>query len=164
MPTHPGQTLSHYRLIEKIGEGGMSEVWKAVDTSLDREVAIKLLPRDFRDDPDRLARFEKEAKVVAALNHPNIVTIHSIEEHDGEHFITMELVHGGTFSDHIPAGGITHRDLKPANVMLADEVDEVDEGMDCLETAFDHGFTHVAWLHQGQQPRRAARTFPGSKL
>jgi serine/threonine protein kinase/Tfp pilus assembly protein PilF len=144
MPS-PGQTLSHYRIVEKIGEGGMCEVWKAVDTHLDRGVAIKILPPDFRDDADRLARLEKEAKAVAALNHPNIVTIHSIEEHAGERFITMELLQGRPLSAQIPAGGfplkrffdlaipmidavsaahahgIVHRDLKPANVMLADD-------------------------------------------
>jgi serine/threonine protein kinase/tetratricopeptide (TPR) repeat protein len=142
MPS-PGQTLAHFRIVEKIGEGGMCEVWKAVDTQLDREVAIKILPPDFRDDADRVARLEKEARAVAALNHPNIVTIHSIEEDGGERFITMELLRGRPLSDQIPAGGfplksffdlaipmidavsaahaqgIVHRDLKPANVMLA---------------------------------------------
>jgi non-specific serine/threonine protein kinase len=141
----PGQDLAHYRIVEKIGEGGMCEVWKALDTHLDREVAIKILPPDFRDDADRVARLETEAKAVAALNHPNIVTIHSIEEHEGERFITMELLQGRSLSDQIPAGGfplktffelaipmidavsvaheheIVHRDLKPANVMLADD-------------------------------------------
>jgi serine/threonine protein kinase/Flp pilus assembly protein TadD len=144
MPS-PGQNIAHFRMIAKIGEGGMCEVWKAVDTHLDREVAIKILPPDFRDDADRVARLEKEAKAVAALNHPNIVTIHSIEEHGGERFITMELLPGRPLSDQIPAGGfplkrffdlaipmidavsaahaqgIVHRDLKPANVMLSDE-------------------------------------------
>ncbi len=145
MPIQPGQTLSHYRLVEKIGEGGMGVVWKAVDTTLDREVAVKLLPGAFSQDPERLRRFKREAKAVAALNHPNIVTIHSVEEAEGVHFITMELVGGRPLSRLIPRDGfpldrffalaapltdaisaahqqgITHRDLKPENVMVTDE-------------------------------------------
>ncbi len=74
----PGQQLLHYRLIEKIGEGGMAVVWKAVDTTLDREVAIKVLPDAFSKDPERLARFEREAKSLASLNHPNFAAIHSV--------------------------------------------------------------------------------------
>ncbi len=145
MPIEPGQKLSHYRLVEKIGEGGMGVVWKAVDTTLDREVAVKLLPGAFSQDPERLRRFKREAKAVAALNHPNIVTIHSVEEAEGVHFITMELVGGRPLSRLIPRDGfpldrffalaapltdaisaahqqgITHRDLKPENVMVTDE-------------------------------------------
>ena len=101
-----GQMLSHYRLVEKIGEGGMGVVWKAFDSALDREVAIKILPNEFAQDRHRLSRFEHEAKAVASLNHPNIVTIHSVEEADGIHFFTMELVHGGPLSAHIPKGGL----------------------------------------------------------
>jgi hypothetical protein len=78
-----GQQLLHYRLIERIGEGGMGVVWRAVDTTLDREVAIKLLPAAFTEDFERLARFEREAKVLASLNHPHIAAIHSLHEADG---------------------------------------------------------------------------------
>ena len=85
----PGWDLLHYRLVEKIGEGGMGVVWKAIDTRLDREVALKLLPGKLEADLHRLARLESEAKAVAALNHPNIVTIHSIEEVDGHRFLVM---------------------------------------------------------------------------
>jgi serine/threonine protein kinase len=92
MPAQPGQMLSHYRLVEKIGEGGMGVVWKALDTKLDREVAVKTLPEELASDAERLGRFEREAKAVAALNHPNIVTVHSVEEAAGTRFITMELV------------------------------------------------------------------------
>ncbi len=74
----PGQDLLHYRIVEKIGEGGMGVVWKAVDTTLDREVAIKVLPQAFAADPDRLARFSREAKLLATLNHPSIVTLYSV--------------------------------------------------------------------------------------
>ena len=145
MPVGPGQQLAHYRLIERIGEGGMGVVWKALDTRLDREVAIKILPDAFARDPDKLGRFEREAKAVAALNHPNIVTIYSVEQSEDLRFITMELVQGRSLDLTVPKGGlklerffeiaiplaaalsaahergITHRDLKPANVMVDDE-------------------------------------------
>lgn len=140
-----GKKLLHYEIVEKLGEGGMGEVYRARDTKLGRDVAIKVLPEDLSSDPERRLRFEHEARVIAALNHPNIVTIHSVDEVDGRHFITMELVKGRTlresitpngvslgmfFSVAVPlvdamcsahAQGITHRDLKPANVMLNEE-------------------------------------------
>jgi hypothetical protein len=82
---HPmiGKALSHYEVLAKIGQGGMGEVYRALDTKLDREVALKVLPTDMAGDPERIERFEREAKAVAALKHPNIVTIHSVEEIDG---------------------------------------------------------------------------------
>ena len=83
MPIQPGQTLSHYRLTEKIGEGGMGVVWKADDTKLGREVAIKLLPEQLTADPERLARLEREAKVLASLNHPNIAAIYDLDRDAG---------------------------------------------------------------------------------
>lgn len=138
-----GQTVSHYEITAKLGEGGMGAVYRARDTSLDREVALKLLPPEFATDPARLERFQREARAVAALNHPHIVTIFSVEEDSGAHFLTMELVDGrgldemvaaeGGFSreaffevaislaDAVAAAherGIVHRDLKPANLML----------------------------------------------
>ncbi len=84
MPVEPGQTLLHYRIVDKLGEGGMGQVWRAVDTTLDREVALKALPETFAADLERLGRFEREAKVLASLNHPNIAGIHQIEEIDGQ--------------------------------------------------------------------------------
>jgi TolB-like protein/tetratricopeptide (TPR) repeat protein len=140
-----GQEIGHYRLVEKIGEGGMGVIWKALDTELGRDVALKFLPESLAGDAERLARFKREATTLARMNHPNIVTIHSIEESGGVRFLTMELVEGQTLSDCIPEGGmgiarllelaipladalssahergITHRDLKPANVMVDDD-------------------------------------------
>jgi eukaryotic-like serine/threonine-protein kinase len=89
-----GQTLAHYRINAAIGAGGMGEVYRATDTKLRREIALKILPTGMARDPERLARFQREARTVAALNHPNIVTIYSVEEADGVHFLTMELVEG----------------------------------------------------------------------
>jgi hypothetical protein len=140
-----GQRLGDYVIRTAIGAGGMGEVYRAFDTSLEREVAIKVLPREVADDPDRRARFEREAKSIAALNHENIVTIHAIGEDGGLRFLAMELVEGHTIEDRIPptgmptdellgialpvasalaaahAKGIVHRDLKPGNVMVTGE-------------------------------------------
>jgi tetratricopeptide (TPR) repeat protein len=137
--------LNHYRITAKLGEGGMGEVYRATDTKLGRDVAIKVLAADVAENPERLARFEREARAVAALNHPGIVTIYSVEESDGRHFITMELIEGTTLEALIPTGGmplsaffelavpivaaistahdrgIAHRDLKPANIMVTHE-------------------------------------------
>jgi serine/threonine protein kinase len=144
-----GRTLSHYQITAKIGAGGMGDVYRAEDTKLERDVAFKVLPGEMASDRTRLSRFQREAKTVAALNHPNIVTIFSVEEADGIHFLTMELVAGKALDELIPAGGlsldrflelatpiadavasahargIVHRDLKPANVMVTDEGDRV---------------------------------------
>ena len=145
MSLEAGQNLLHYRLIEQIGEGGMGVVWKALDTTLDREVAIKGLPEAFASDAERLARFQREAKLLASLNHPNIATIHGLHEAEGIRFLAMELVAGQDLSKRLAAGalpvkqalaiarqiadalesahesGIVHRDLKPANVVVSDE-------------------------------------------
>jgi eukaryotic-like serine/threonine-protein kinase len=140
-----GQTISHYRIIEKLGQGGMGEVFLTHDTSLDRKVALKFLPDIFSGDPERLARFEREAKLLASLNHPNIATIHGFEQADGKRFLAMELVEGETLAQQIERGplpvdealevcrqiaegleaahekGVIHRDLKPANVKITPE-------------------------------------------
>ena len=145
MPLHPGTTIGPYSVTAKIGEGGMGEVYRARDTTLGRDVALKVLPSEVASDPDRRKRFEREARAVAALNHPNIVTIHSVEEADGVRFLTMELVEGRSLDQTIPEDGmplerflelavpltsglaaahekgITHRDLKPANVMVGND-------------------------------------------
>ncbi len=96
MPLEPGQKLSHYRLIEKIGEGGMGVVYRAEDTKLRRHVALKVLPPELVANEERRLRFLREARTAAAVNHPNIATIHEIDEADGVVFIAMELVEGKT--------------------------------------------------------------------
>src|SRR5512143_425395 len=137
-----GTSLSHYRITERLGAGGMGEVYRAEDTSLNRHVAIKVLPDEFSHDPERLARFEREAKVLASLNHPNIAAIHGLEQADGQRFLVLELVEGQTLAHRLLKGplpvaealdvcrqvaegleaahekGVIHRDLKPANIQL----------------------------------------------
>jgi serine/threonine-protein kinase len=140
-----GRTLGHYRVAAKIGAGAMGLVYRATDLKLGRDVALKVLPAETAHDPDRLARFQREARAVAALNHPHIVTLHSVEEAEGIHFLTMELVEGqpldvliqpgglpiarvieiaGELADALAAAhekGIVHRDLKPGNVMVTND-------------------------------------------
>ena len=140
-----GQKISHFKVIEKIGQGGMGVVYRAQDTNLSRDVAIKVLPEQFTKDPQRLARFEREAKLLASLNHPNIAAIHSFEHSDDIHFLVLELVEGETLAERVAKGpvpveealevclqiaegveaahekGVIHRDLKPANVKVTPE-------------------------------------------
>ena len=137
-----GTKLGHYEILSALGKGGMGEVWRARDTKLGREVAIKTLPEEFAKDADRLARFEREAKLLASLNHPNIAAIYGLEEHEGIRFLVLELVEGPTLGDRIKQGaipneeslelalqiaealeaahekGVIHRDLKPANIKV----------------------------------------------
>lgn len=109
MTLQPGQSLLQYRLVEKIGEGGMGAVYRATDTKLERDVALKVLPADLAADPERLERFQREAKAVAALNHPHIVTLFNIE-HDGDtHFLTMELVQGTSLDRMLTPGDLPCR-------------------------------------------------------
>ena len=145
MALTPGTTLGPYAVTAKIGEGGMGEVYRARDTKLDRDAALKVLPEAFTQDPDRLARFEREAKVLASLNHPNIGHIYGLEEAEGIRALVLELVEGPTLADRIRRGpipldealpiakqiaealeaahekGVIHRDLKPANIKVKDD-------------------------------------------
>lgn len=168
-----GDTLNHYRILDALAKGGMGEVYAAEDTRLHRRVALKTLPQNLGKDPERRKRFERETRAIAALSHPNIVTIYSIEEADGFHFYTMELVEGRTLTELIPKKGfplsrfmdlaipitdalsaahqqgITHRDVKPDNVMVCGDgrVKVLDFGLAKLRGEEDQGL-----LSQTQMP------------
>jgi len=140
-----GKTLGHYQILDPLGSGGMGDVYRARDQHLDREVALKVLPEDFAADAGRLARFDREAKLLATLSHPNIAAIHSFEEADGVRFLVLELIEGESLQARLTNGalpirdavsicsqvagalsaahseGIVHRDLKPANVVIGPE-------------------------------------------
>ncbi|MCB1009659.1 MAG: serine/threonine protein kinase, partial [Acidobacteria bacterium] len=140
-----GSRLGPYEVVAKLGEGGMGEVYRATDTKLKREVALKVLPPAFTEDAERLARFEREAQLLAQLHHPNIASIFGLEESDGIRALVMELVEGPTLAERLESGafsieeallvtrqiagaleeahekGIVHRDLKPQNVKASTE-------------------------------------------
>ena len=117
-----GRTLSHYRIVEKLGEGGMGEVYLAEDTKLDRKVALKVLPPELAESAERRARFEREAKAIAALNHPNIVHVYSVEEEAGVSFLTMELVRGKTLAELLPQRGFSLAKFFEIAIPLSDAV------------------------------------------
>ena len=140
-----GKTLGHYEIVEPLGAGGMGEVYRARDPNLARDVALKLLPEEVAGDEERLARLEREARLLAALNHPNVAIIHGLERQEDTRYLVLELVEGETLEQWIDAGpietedvlkiaaqiaqgleaahaeGIVHRDLKPANVKITPE-------------------------------------------
>jgi serine/threonine protein kinase len=108
MPLDAGTRLGPYEVVSPIGKGGMGEVYRARDTKLERDVAIKVLPDELAADEDRVARFEREAKLLASLNHPNIASIHGFEESDGVTALVLELVEGPTATSHPSTGGFSH--------------------------------------------------------
>ena len=142
MSLTPGTRLGPYEILSLLGAGGMGEVWEARDTRVDRLVALKVLPDEFLDGEERRSRFEREARLLASLNHPGIATLYSYEELAGRHVLSLELVEGADLARRIASGplsldesvsfarqiaralsaaherGIVHRDLKPANVMI----------------------------------------------
>jgi serine/threonine protein kinase len=127
-----GQTLAHYEITGSLGKGGMGEVWRARDTKLEREVAIKTLPRDLADDPDRLARFEREAKLLASLNHAHIAAIYGLDEQDGTRFLAMELVDGMTLKTRLQDGALPMAEALRIALQIAS----------ALEAAHDKGVVH----------------------
>lgn len=181
-----GSTLAHYRILERLGSGGMGEVYRAEDARLQRQVAIKVLPPTMASDPERLERFAREAKAVGGLNHPNIVTIHAIEEVAGQRILVMELVEGRPLDELIPSGGmdrerffelaiqladavsaahehgVTHRDIKPSNVMVAagDRVKVVDFGLAKLRQAARSAERTVALPDDLTEEGRILGTYP----
>ncbi len=174
-----GERLSHYEIVDKLGEGGMGEVYRAKDTKLGREVAIKVLPAELSQDKDRRSRFEREAKLLAALNHPCIATLYGFEESEGTPFLVMELVEGETLAERIARGvipmdealplfrqiveglesahekGVIHRDLKPPNIKITPDghIKILDFG---LAKAFDEPNAHVATSHSPTLTRGTA--------
>ena len=160
-PIPPGTRLGHYEVLSQLGAGGMGEVYLAYDSTLDRKVALKILPPEVASRSDRMRRFVQEAKAAAALNHPNLAHVYEIGEHDAHHFIAMEFIDGTTLSSKIHrektplaklleylryvaeslakahAAGIVHRDLKPDNIMISkdDHVKVLDFGLAKLAKA-----------------------------
>jgi serine/threonine-protein kinase len=155
MPLSVGDKLGHYEVLSLLGQGGMGEVYRARDTTLKRDVALKVLPATFLRDPERMARFQREAQVLASLDHPNIGHIHGIVDSEDARGLVLALIEGPTLADRIEAGpvpldeavamskqiiealeyahdrGVVHRDLKPANILIGafGEVQVVDWGL-----------------------------------
>ena len=176
-----GRRLGAYQVHERIGVGGMGEVYRARDTKLGRDVAIKILPRLFTSDPDRLARFEREARVLASLNHPHIGAIYGLEDADGVRALVLELVDGETLADRIARGpipltdtltiarqiadaldaahekGIVHRDLKPANIKITPDgvVKVLDFGLARIVSANDGSRRLTAGARRSRSRERA---------
>jgi len=186
----PGSRFGQYRVLSILGQGGMGVVFKAHDSRLGRDVALKSLPSDLAGDPQRVARLTREASSLAALNHPHIATIHGLEEHDGVHCLVLELVEGETLDQRIGRGpvalrealdlarqmadalaaahakGLVHRDLKPANVKVTPEgrVKVLDFGLaKNVEPAAGDGDTVTLDPTQAGTARAASRPWPSPR-
>ena len=184
MPLAPGTRIGQYEILAPIGAGGMGEVYRATDTTLKRDVALKVLPADFSNNPERMARFQREAEVLASLDHPNIGQIHGIVESAGTRALALALIEGPTLADQIAAGsslqedvlaiakqiiealeyaherGVVHRDLKPANIKINPEgvVKVLDFGLAKLSDKVESGereFTETCLLYTSPSPRDA---------
>ena len=146
MALTPGSRLGIYDITAPLGEGGMGQVWRGTDTTLGRQVAIKILPDAFAADPERLARFEREAKTLASLNHPHIAAIYGFEKSSGMHALVMELVEGEDLSQRIARGAIPIDEALPIAKQIAE----------ALEAAHEQGIIHrdlIAREHQGARGR-----------
>src|SRR5207248_1765208 len=185
-----GQLLSHYKIVRKLGSGGMGVVYEAQDSQLGRRVALKFLPPETAQDSQLLERFQREARAASSLNHPNICTIHAIEQHERRHFIVMELLEGETLAQEIsrqpmemdkllPLGiqiadalesahakGIVHRDIKPANVFLTErgQVKILDFGLAKIEKLNGFGDKTAISFGDTSAETNAGLTSPGSAI